>query len=120
MILGIGSDLVEICRVERAAQNPRFLNEYFSLAENAYFKGKNMPPETIAGAFAAKEAFSKALGTGIRGCSLNQVEVLHDGLGKPYFHILPGGPQKEGRFLLSISHSKSQAMAFVVWESEIS
>ena len=119
MILGIGCDIVEISRVEKATENPRFLSEYFSAAENAYLKAKNMPAETIAGAFAAKEAFSKALGTGFRGFSLNQVEVLHDGLGKPYFHILPGGPQKGGRFLLSVSHCKSHATAFVVWEGEI-
>ena len=83
MIFGIGCDIIEISRIEKSMKNPRFLSENFTYRENDYFKNKKYNPQSVAAAFAAKEAFSKALGTGISGFSLCDVEVLHDGLSKP-------------------------------------
>ena len=86
MILN-GIDVVEIERIEKSMQNPAFLGRFFSEKEVAYFESKNFNLESVAAAFAAKEAFSKALGTGIRGFRLNEVTICHDLLGKPYFEF---------------------------------
>lgn len=77
-----------------------------------------MSPATIAASFAAKEAFSKALGTGIRGFALAEVSVLRDSLGAPYF-ALSGraarlAEERGLRFSVSLSHTEDLAAAFVV------
>lgn len=83
-ILDIGIDIIEIERIKNAvSKNIKFLERNFTTAEIEYFKSKNLRPETIAGNFAAKEAISKAIGTGIRGFDLKDIEVLRDELGKP-------------------------------------
>lgn len=82
-----------------------------------------MSPETIAANFAAKEAFSKALGTGIRGFSLTEVSVLRNELGAPYF-VFSGEAEKIVRerglqFSVSLTHTDELAAAFVVaWQQE--
>ena len=65
-------------------ENPRFLVEFFTEAERSYILARHTPEQSAAGAWAAKEAFSKAVGTGVRGWSLREVEVLHDPLGRPF------------------------------------
>ena len=79
-----------------------------------------MRVETIAGNFAAKEALSKALGTGFRGYSLKDIEILRDQLGKPIVNISKKAREKTGGRALninvSISHNKSNAIAFVIVE----
>ncbi len=112
MIRGIG---VDICRCSRfEGKERRFLERIFSPEEISASSG----PEYLASRFAAKEAFSKALGTGIRGFSLREITVREDEAGKPYFHL-------EGRalsvssglsFHLSISHEREYAVAMVVAE----
>lgn len=120
MIKGIGTDIIEISRIEKAAQNTAFLTRYFSSSENAYFLKKNNHPQTIAGNFAAKEAFSKALGTGFAGIALKDIEVLRDKFGKPYINL--SGRARElaenSRILVTISHSEKYAVAYVVIEEE--
>lgn len=119
MIFGIGCDIIEIDRI--ANQDKRFLDKHFTENERELFIKKNNSPQTIAANFAAKEAFSKALGTGVRGFSLNEVEVLRDELGKPYINAY--GKAKEilknleiENIFVSLSHSKELAEAFVVME----
>ena len=82
-----------------------------------------MKIETIAAGFAGKEAVSKALGTGIRGFNLVDIEILRDALGKPIVHLL--GKAKDvaankqiHRIELSLSHSDVQAIAFAISLSE--
>ncbi len=121
MILN-GIDIVEIERIEKSMQNPAFLNRFFSEKERAYFESKKFNPQSVAAAFAAKEAFSKALGTGIRGFSLEEVSVCHDLLGKPYFEF-SGNAQRvaEKRKLnlsLSITHTDKVAQASVFGTGE--
>lgn len=113
MIFGIGTDIIEIKRIEDAIEHKDFCQRYFSDSENAYFKTRNYSPQSIAGNFCAKEAFSKALGTGIRGFSLKDIEVLRDECGKPYilFH-----KTHSYTIHVSISHSKLYAVAQVVLE----
>ncbi len=83
-ILDIGIDIVEIERVEKALQrNKKFLDKLFTKEEIDYFKSKGLKTETIAGNFSAKEAISKALGTGIRNFNFKDIEILRDKKGKP-------------------------------------
>ena len=82
-----GIDLIEIERIRHSCENPTFINRVFGEKERAQFSAQAHPATHMAGAFAAKEAFAKALGTGIRGFSLCEVEVLHDALGAPYFAL---------------------------------
>ena len=72
MIIGIGVDIIEIERVRQAIRNNKnFLSKLFTEREIDYFISRNMNSEVIAGNFAAKEAVSKALGTGMRGFSFS-------------------------------------------------
>ena len=112
MIRGVGVDICRCCRFE--GKERRFLERIFSTEELSV----STSPEYLASRFAAKEAFSKALGTGIRGFSLTDVTVREDEAGKPYFHL-------EGRalsissglsFHLSLSHEREYAVAMVVAE----
>ena len=118
MIYGIGTDIIEIDRIAKAIENTNFCNRFFSDEENLYFIKKHNHPQTIAGNFAAKEAFSKALGTGFRNLSLKDISVLRDSLGKPYIRLT--GPLAETidseKIFVSISHSERYAVAYVIIE----
>ena len=116
MILGIGTDIIEIERIKVAIERtPSFLSKAFT--EKELFKSKGMRVETIAGNFAAKEALSKALGTGFRGYNLKDFEILRDNLGKPIVNISKEVRDKIGdrklNINVSISHNKSIAFAIV-------
>lgn len=121
MILGIGTDITEIRRIRKAMEQERFLLEYFSGRERAFLLAKKDPAPSVANNFAAKEAFSKALGTGVRDFRLSEVEVLRDALGKPYI-VLCGRAAacmqaRGGRTVqVSLSNSAENAVAFVVLE----
>lgn len=124
MVIGNGVDIVEIERIsDIVKKNPRFLEKCFTENERALFLEKGMKIETIAAGFAGKEAVSKALGTGIRGFNLVDIEILRDALGKPIVHLL--GKAKDvaankqiHRIELSLSHSDVQAIAFALSLSE--
>ncbi|MGN0571960.1 MAG: holo-ACP synthase [Candidatus Fimenecus sp.] len=112
-----GIDLVEIERIRQSCENPAFVNHVFGEEERTQFAMQKHPEQHMAGAFAAKEAFAKALGTGIRGFSLCEVEILHDALGAPYF-ALSGqakalADERNLEFTLSITHTDALAAAFV-------
>lgn len=123
MILGIGTDIIEIERIEKAIlKNERFIEKVFSKEEIDMFKRRNMNMEVIAGNFAAKEAISKALGTGIRKFSLNEIEVLRDELGKPIVKLSRNIEEiikKKYKFNISISHNKTTAVSFAILEEII-
>lgn len=112
-----GVDLVEIERIRRSVQNPAFLERVFGARERIEWKQRGEKAEHLAGAFAAKEAFAKTLGTGIRGFSLSEVEVLHDSFGAPYFAFSgKAAALVEARaleFSLSITHTDTLALAMV-------
>lgn len=128
MIIGIGVDIIEIERVRQAIQNNKnFLSKLFTEREIDYFISRNMNSEVIAGNFAAKEAVSKALGTGIRGFSFKDIEILRNELGKPEVILHNGsnlignklvGNNNSLRVHLSISHNNSSAIAYSVLEGE--
>ncbi|MGG7324713.1 holo-ACP synthase [Clostridium baratii] len=122
MIFGIGTDIIEIKRIETAIKrNPKFLEKMFTEREIELFKDRNFKNETIAGSFCVKEAASKALGTGIRGFAFKDIEVLRDSLGKP--EVILGDKitniiNNKLKVHASISHNNDTAIAFVVIEEE--
>lgn len=117
LVIKNGVDLIEIERVAKSAENPAFVKRVFGTHELAEFETRGNRSEHLAGAFAAKEAFSKAIGTGIRGFRLSEVEILHNRLGAPYF-LLSGealalAEAQNLDFSLSITHTKTHAAAMV-------
>ena len=89
-IFGIGTDIVNIKRIEKAInkKGKKFKNKIFSLKEIAYCDNKKNPGSYYAKRFAAKEAFSKALGTGIsKEVSLKNIEVTNNTKGKPFIKL---------------------------------
>lgn len=113
-----GIDFVEIERIAKSIQNPTFCNRVYGEKEREEWQARGAKAESAAAAFAAKEAFSKALGTGIRGFKLSEVEVLHDSLGAPYF-VFSGAAkaiveEKNLRVTLSITHTRTVAAAEVL------
>lgn len=108
----IGIDIVEISRFRDMKNLEMFMRHVFTTAETDYFTSKTAAKkfyESVAGHFAAKEAFAKALGTGVRGFNMADIEVLHDELGMPYIKF--GGVRVNAS--LSISHSDTVAVAAV-------
>ncbi len=120
IIKGNGVDIVEIERFKKIIiEKPKFLKRFFTDDENLMFKNKQMKAETIAGNFAAKEAVSKAFGTGVRGFNLLDIEVLRDELGHPFVNLYNGAQRvatEKGieTLMVSISHSNENAIAFVI------
>lgn len=116
-ILGIGIDIVEIERIENILKNKkRFLNKIFTDEEIKYFESKNFRSETIAGNFSAKEAISKAFGTGIKNFNFDDIEVLRDKNGKPIVKTYNNLRQmcidyNVLQIQVSISHSENYAVA---------
>ncbi|AYF53644.1 holo-ACP synthase [Clostridium botulinum C] len=122
MIIGIGTDIVEIQRIEKAInRNPNFINKLFTKNEIEYFKSRNMRSEFIAGRFAAKEAVSKALGTGFRGFEFKDIEIENNILGKPMVNLKGKAKKMDKKWgnykiHLSISHGRENAIAYAVLE----
>ena len=121
MIIGIGIDIIEINRIEKVIlRTSSFIEKSFTNNEIEYFKSKGLKGNVIAGNFAAKEAISKALGTGFRGFGLQDIEVLRDELGKPVVNLSHKIYKlldiKEFNIHVSISHSKENAIAYAVME----
>lgn len=119
--MNVGIDSIEISRIEKSLEIKGFLEKVFSAEEIEFFKSRNMRAESIAANFAAKEAFSKALGTGIRGFSLSEISVLRDRLGAPYIKL--SGKALEAAkglsFKVSITHTKTTASAIVLAIDEV-
>ena len=120
MVKGLGLDLCEISRMEKLLENDRFLNRYYTEEETGYIrsKGKNAA-QTAAGIFAAKEALTKAVGTGIT-FDLREISITHDEAGRPIYR-LTGKAAEIGngdRFLLSVSHDGGIAAAVCVRDDE--
>ena len=125
MVLGLGTDLIEISRIEESIRQfgQRFLDRVYTPEEIAYCQRKKKhAAESFAARFAAKEAGAKALGTGIsRGVSWKEIEVRREPGGRPTLH-LSGRAQDRARELgirrlsLSLTHSRDVALAVVVAE----
>ena len=107
-----GVDAVEIERFARMKNLDAFVKRVFTRQESEYLKQKNTSYESVAGFYAAKEAFSKYMGTGMRGFGWKDIEIRHDELGKPFVYFM-GKPSAVD---LSITHSKTIAVAVVCGE----
>jgi len=125
MISGIGTDIVAIERFQRFVDNNNtaLLQRIFTEHERAVCMARKNSAASLAARFAAKEAFLKALGTGLRdGISWQDMEVVNDGQGKPNL-ILSGRAlalfqeRRLSSLFLSISHDGGCAIAFVVLEA---
>lgn len=114
----VGTDLVEVGRVRKSCERQTFIKRVYADVEMEYFSTKRDPAESMAGCWAAKEAFGKSLGTGVRGFAMNEVAVVHDELGCP--HLQFSGAAKElvsrlgAEFSLSITHTSEYAAATVI------
>lgn len=118
MIVGIGTDMIEIARVEKACRKQAFLSRIYT-AKECRQAGKSI--SRLAGNFAVKEAVAKALGTGFLGFGPGDIEVLRDELGKPFVTVYRGAMEKAReknitRFHVSITNTKEYAVAFAVAE----
>ena len=124
MIYGIGIDLIEIERMQRAIARTgaRLIERLYTDVEQDYCRTQNPPYACYAARFAAKEAFVKALGTGLRqNMRWRDMEVWRDGLGKPslrlYGYLHERCVAEDIRHIhLSLSHSATCAIAQVILE----
>lgn len=116
--VAVGVDLIEIGRIKRAIDDfgERFLNRVYTERERERYRHRI---SELAARFAAKEATSKALGTGIRGIRWREMEILPNRRGKPVL-ILHGDAARRAEllgftdFTVSLTHSRTDAMAFVI------
>lgn len=122
MIVGIGVDVVQIDRFLPWAENMALAGRFFSEQELAGLQGRQDLAQALAVRFAAKEAFGKALGTGLRNLVLKDIQVLQDDFGKPFFDLV-GTARKlflaagASAVHLSLSHDGNFGIAHVVLES---
>ena len=124
MILGLGTDIVNISRIESLLEKwrDRFINRVFTRKERDYCMDKKFPSQHFAARFAAKEAFLKALGVGLGyGISMKDIEVTTNSIGNP--SIVLHGKAKEAcckrnmkKIFLSLSHDGEYGIAQVILE----
>jgi holo-[acyl-carrier protein] synthase len=121
-IYGIGTDIVSVDRIKKSLKNKNFLNRIFNNKEILKCKKINNSINCYAKRFAAKEAFSKALGTGIsNGINFNEIVILNKKSGKPFINIIGQTKKKlnkkfkkkKTKISLSLSDEKKYAVAFV-------
>ena len=121
-IFGIGTDIVSTNRIKKSIKNKNFIKRIFNYKEILKCKKINNSVNCYAKRFAAKEAFSKALGTGIaKGINFNEIIILNKKSGKPYINLTGQTKKtlkkkfkgKKSKISLSISDEKKYAVAFV-------
>ncbi|MEO6816960.1 MAG: holo-ACP synthase [Edaphobacter sp.] len=125
MVLGLGTDLIEIERVQQSLTRfgQRFMHKVFTEGEIAYCQQKKNAAESFAARFAAKEAAAKALGTGIaRGISWREIEVRRNPGERPTLHLTGRAAERAEtmgvrHLQLSLTHSRDVAMAVVIAEN---
>ncbi|MDO4942852.1 MAG: holo-ACP synthase [Lachnospiraceae bacterium] len=119
MIIGVGTDVIEIKRMEKMCSGNRFPERIFHANEKELVAGY---PSKAAGNFAVKEAVVKVFATGFCGVEAYEIEVGREESGKPYV-VLHGNAKKKAaqmnitKWHVSISNTKDIAIAFVIGES---
>jgi len=122
MIFGIGTDIVEVKRFNKYIGNQKLIDRFFNKKEQAVFSSEQAACEHYASRFAVKEAFAKALGTGLVGFEFSDVYTIKNESGKP--ELIVEGKAKlildekcpDAILHVSISHEKEYATAYVVIE----
>ena len=121
-IFGVGTDIINISRIKRSLKKKTFIKRIFNPIEISKCKKIKNSSSCFAKRFAAKEAFSKALGTGIsRGINLNEIITINKKNGKPFIMLVGKTKKiverklkkKKYKISLSISDEKNFAVAFV-------
>ena len=121
-IFGIGTDIVSVDRIKNSLKNKKFIGRIFNEKEILKCKKNSNRINCYAKRFAAKEAFSKALGTGVsKGINFNEIVVLNEKNGKPFIKLLDKTKKnvkkklkkKNYKISLSLSDEKKFAVAFV-------
>lgn len=120
MIFGIGMDMIEIERIQKACETQAFLSRVYTEEERRQ-AGKNI--SRLAGDFAVKEAVAKAFGTGFRGFLPGDIEALRDENGKPYVNLYRGAEKAAAergieKLYVSISNTRDYAAAYVIAETK--
>ncbi len=112
---GLGTDIIEIARIQQSLQEfgDRFLERHFTPKEISYCTSFSEPAARLAGRFAAKEAITKALGTGFNGIGFLDIEILNAPSGAPEAKIHLSD-YKHLKILLSISHCRLFATATAI------
>jgi holo-[acyl-carrier protein] synthase len=124
MILGIGIDVVHVYRLKRWQKVPGLYKRFFHEKELKLTLPKGEAGIlSLAARFAAKEAFGKALGTGLHGFSLKEICVTNDRLGKPNLHLYGRARKALANYggkkvFVSLSHERDNALAVVVIEGD--
>ncbi len=124
MILGVGIDVVHVYRLKRWEKVPGLLQRFFHEQElRAALPKGEAGILSLAARFAAKEAFGKALGTGLHGFSLKEIAVMNDALGKPNLHLYGRALESLERLggqrvFVSLSHERDNALAVVIIEAD--
>lgn len=120
MIIGVGIDLTRISRIEESLKKPGFEDKFFSVRERVMFAKRGNRAETIAANFAAKEAFGKAMGTGLSGFKWQELSVLRTEIGAPYLayegSLSELVDQRKWRAHVSLTHEDNFASAYVIIE----
>lgn len=124
MIFGIGTDITEVKRFHSWVEKGEMISRFFNEKEMNKAASIQSSSEHYAARFAAKEAFGKALGTGIFGFDLKDIYITNDEKGKPELNVT-GKARRElenrcrnPKVLVSLSHEKDYAIAYVVIESD--
>ena len=123
MIYGIGTDIADVRRFAKWVENPDLIERFFNKHEIKTTGSRQKLQEHYASRFSVKEAFSKALGTGVAGFDLGEVYVGHNAEGKPELRLEGRAAALVemrcgscARISVSLSHEKEYAVAFVVIE----
>jgi holo-[acyl-carrier protein] synthase len=126
-ILGIGVDIINNSRIQKQLKNKEFIKRIFTRSEILLSKNVNDKVSYFSKRFAAKEAFSKSLGTGFRSnLNFNDISIKKDKLGKPSFIITDKIKKivkkkfkiSKFNFLLSISDEKKYSVAYVILQKK--
>lgn len=122
MIIGIGLDSVKIERMEKSLETPGFIKRVFHPREQEMLESRKglRLLEGAAANFAVKEAFLKAVGTGIGGFALHEIATLREENGRPYLYLDGQAAEycegKEIQVHISITHEAGNATAIVILE----
>lgn len=119
MVIGTGIDIIEVSRIKGLMEKygDKFFQRILTDKEIAYCKSFVHPELHFAGRFASKEAYSKAIGTGIsKDFKWKDIEILNDKRGKPYINHTTENEFSHLKFQISISHTKDYGCAVVVCE----
>ena len=126
-VLGIGVDIIKNKRIYLLVKNKNFIKRTFSKKEIYFSKNKKNKNNYFAKRYAAKESFSKSVGTGIgKNINFKDIEILNDKLGKPYYYknktinhlVYKKFKIKKYNLFLSISDEKDYSIAFTILQKQ--